>query len=110
MYFSNIEEEQLAILEIECPLCNNVSRISIVKHTRFHCLFPFLFLWETNGIIGTCGNCHNSFKIDYDQYPLLESMGIEIQESNFNKNITSLFIVFLVVAFIFMMMNITNPT
>jgi len=101
MYFSTTEQEDLAIIEMNCPLCNHVSRVKISRQLNFYSIFLIFNFWvPQNKLFGSCGYCHKSFKINEEMeeqlYEMLEK-NKAYKKSCLIRNIKSLAITALVI-------------
>ena len=90
MYYYSTKFETLAILNMQCPICDEMSNIKIAREKDFISLLFIFNFWGFGKIIGTCGNCHESFKLDKkEMFKILDSVGISVKRSNIKKNILS---------------------
>ena len=91
MYWYSRDIESLAIVELMCPFCGQVSNTKISRPEEFHCIFIIFNLWSAGSPFATCGNCHNSYELDKNwTYDFLDSVGIMVQRSYATRNIISL--------------------
>ena len=98
------EHEDIIIISTECPLCEQVANIKISREVKWICLFILINLWYSGEYFGTCGNCHQSFKIDRDIVSdIIKETGINFRESFAIRNSISLGIVFLIILVIYIL-------
>lgn len=105
MYYNRTEYKTLAILTMQCPICGETSNIKIAREEDFISLVIIFNIWSFGKIVGTCGDCHESFKLDQDKiYEILDLAGILIKRSNVKKNLLSISIPIII---IYMFLNFT---
>ena len=98
MYYNRTEYKTLAILTTQCPICGETSNVKIDREEDFISLAIIFNIWSFGKIVGTCGNCHNSFKFDQNEiYDIMDSVGIVIERSNAKKNILSVSIPIIII-------------
>jgi hypothetical protein len=91
MYYNSCEVERLAIIEMQCPICDEIANIRIGRETDYFCLLIVFNFWMYGKVIATCGNCHESFEIKKKYaYDLLDSVNVPFNRSNLKKNLVSL--------------------
>jgi len=88
MYYTSVEYEKLAIVPMKCSLCNSEANVKIQREVEFTTFMLTINFWWYGKIIGTCGNCHESFKLEKsDVYSYLEANNIFVKRSNITKNL-----------------------
>jgi len=98
MYYNSTEYKTLAILNMQCPICGETSNIKIAREEDFISLLIIFNFWLFGKLIGTCGNCHESFKFDKNEmFEILESVDISVKRSNIKKNILSVSIPIIII-------------
>ena len=91
MFWYSKEIEGLAIVELVCPFCGQVSNTKISRTEEFYSILILFNFWSAGSPFATCGNCHNSYELDDDKtYDFLATMGITVQRSYAGRNILSL--------------------